>query len=412
MKRFLTLALSAALFSCTDSKRVEIPLMEDSSAFRDAAVSETVVAVLDSGEYLSSLISRSSPPYINSGEVSLVFNSLFRTDLCRPGETLFVYIDNDTVTDMLFKRREDQIYRVFKTESGWKGETVEVAVTYVPLLIRGKIDQESPSLWQGIIKAGGNDDLAATFCNLLQYQADFTFSSRVGDSFEILVFKKYLDGELIGRTPIFSGIYWGSKTFGDAYLYSHSRFSHFSRDGQSSERKFLSSPVSYTRISSHFSPARFHPILHYTRAHRGVDYSAPTGTPVSAVSGGTVSLSGWAGEAGIAVRIQHSGGIESEYYHLSRIADGVVKGKRVEQGQVIGFVGSTGLSTGPHLHFGIKINGTHVDPLPVLERASGEELPQSEKILFHKALRYYSLIGEITEDLSFIEIETSVNPSP
>lgn len=410
-KLYITIFVLAVL-SCRENKRREITLIEDSLPFQPQPVSETLTGVLDSGEYLSSLVTRVAASRMNTGEISLIFGQLFKTEQCRPGESLFVFVEKDSVTSFLFKRKEDQIYRVFRTDSGWRGETVEVDVSFVPFIIKGKLDAQNPSLWQSIINAGGNDDVAAAFCNLLEYQADFTFSSREGDSFEILIFKKYSGGTCIGRTSIISGNYWGSKTSGEAYLYPYSRFSHFSLDGQSSQRRFLSSPVSYSRISSGFSPARFHPILQYTRAHRGVDYSAPSGTPVSAIAAGTVILSGWSGEAGIAVRIKHSGGVESEYYHLSRIADGISMGKRVEQGQLVGFVGSTGLSTGPHLHFGIKINGTHVDPLPVLARASGEPLPENEKIVFEKAVRYYDIISAVVSDLGFIEMGKTATGYP
>ncbi len=408
MKNIYPLIFAALLFSCREDKRRDLTLRTDSIEFTKSPSAETLMGTLDSGEYLSSLLVRVSPSAVNVGEVSLVFGKLFRTEQCRPGESLFVYIESDTVAGIVFKRKEDQIYRVFRTQSGWEGETVIVDVSFVPFVIKGSIDSENPSLWQSIISSGGSDDVAAAFCNLLEYQADFTFSSRTGDSFEILIFKKYFEGNLIGRTPIISGSYWGSKTRGNVYLFPYSRFTHFSLDGQSAQRRFLSSPVSYSRISSGFSPARFHPILHYTRAHRGVDYSAPTGTPVSAIASGTVTLSGWAGEAGIAVRIKHSGGVESEYYHLSRISDGVSVGRRVEQGQVVGFVGSTGLSTGPHLHFGIKIDGKHVDPLPVLEKASGEPLPPEEKIIFKKAIRYYNFMSEVVSELNFIEIKNFI----
>jgi murein DD-endopeptidase MepM/ murein hydrolase activator NlpD len=140
---------------------------------------------------------------------------------------------------------------------------------------------------------------------------------------------------------------------------------YYDRDGQSLDGMFLRYPVAYTRISSFFSDSRFHPIKNRHLPHYGVDFAAPTGTPVVAVADGTVSKAGWLGGNGRMVKIRHDGTYESGYAHLSRIASGVTSGTRVRQGQVIGYVGSSGLATGPHLHFAMFRQGKYVDPLKV-----------------------------------------------
>ena len=367
--------------------------------------SDTLIGILQSGENITLLIERICGERINATEAATAFSTVFQPEYCRQGESLLVILDQDEVDRLIYIKKADQIFQVTRNDTIWFADTVFQPVDYVPVVISGTICNNTPSLWESILYSGGTDELAGTFCNLLECQVDFTFSSRDGDSFCVVYFKKYLQGEYIGRTLLLKGIYQGSLSSGDAYLYPSEEFSHFSSDGQSALRKFLSSPVSYTRISSGFSRSRFHPILGYNRAHRGVDYSAPTGTPVSAIAKGTVILAGRLGEPGIAVRIKHSDGFESEYYHLSRIADGITVGKRVEQGQIIGYVGSTGLSTGPHLHFGIKINGTHVDPVPVLARSSGEPVPQEEKQLFQGSLRFYQLLEKASLELSSLELQ-------
>ena len=150
---------------------------------------------------------------------------------------------------------------------------------------------------------------------------------------------------------------------------------YYAPDGKALKRSFLKSPLRFARISSRFSPARLHPILRTVRPHLGVDYAAPIGTPVQAVGAGLVTSAGYSGNNGRMVRIRHTGGFETMYLHLSRIA--VRSGARVSQGQVIGYVGSTGLSTGPHLDFRVLRHGKAINPLKVIF-PPGAPVPQSE----------------------------------
>lgn len=368
-------------------------------------LSDTIKGQLNPGENITVLINRICGDKVNSQSVASAFGSVFEPEKCKDGESLFVYINEGNIEKIIYKKKADQIFIATPEGETWFAETLLVEVIYLPVVIKGRIGETKPSLWESILSSGGNDELAGSFCNLLECQVDFTFASRDGDSFSVLYFKKFIDNEYIGRTPLLTCNYRGLKTSGNAFLFYYNNFYHFSRDGQSTLRKFLSSPVSYSRISSGFSSSRFHPILGYSRAHTGVDYAAPTGTPVSSIADGTVTYAGRLGQAGIAVKVKHRGGFESEYFHLSRIASGTRVGSRVEQGQVVGFVGSTGLSTGPHLHFGIKINGSHVNPLPVLERSSGVPLPDTEMIWFSNAIRTYSILETITNELEYIYIQ-------
>jgi murein DD-endopeptidase MepM/ murein hydrolase activator NlpD len=160
---------------------------------------------------------------------------------------------------------------------------------------------------------------------------------------------------------------------------------HYHRDGASLRTMFLKMPVPFGRISSPYSSARMHPVLGYTRAHRGVDYAAPTGTEIYAVGDGVITRRGWNGGYGNYVRVRHANGYETEYGHLSGYASGQSVGTYVRQGEVIGYVGSTGLSTGPHVHFGMKRNGSFVNPateiLPPADPLEGEELAEFRRQL-------------------------------
>jgi len=401
----ITLILFILLIGCS-TKKIEIIEETTVGEFIEIEVTsqnDTLKGELKSGENITLLIEKVCRDKINSYDLAKAFGEVFSAENCRDGESLFVFLENDEIEKVIYKKKIDVMFSAELIDDQWVAETLLIEVSYIPFVVKGIIGVTKPSLWESILVSGGNDELAASFCNLLECQVDFTFSSREGDSFIVMYFKKIYNNELIGRSPVLMGIYFGIKSSGDAFYYPLNKMNHFSSDGQSALRKFLSSPVSYTRISSGFSSSRFHPILGYNRAHRGVDFSAPSGTPVSAISSGVVTLASYAGQAGNAVRITHAGNIESEYFHLRSIAQGVKVGARVEQGKIIGFVGSTGLSTGPHLHFGIKINGSHVNPLPVLERSSGEPLPEEEKENFSRVLRLYSILTEITEDIQQVQ---------
>ncbi|MEW6676269.1 MAG: M23 family metallopeptidase, partial [Nitrospirota bacterium] len=172
---------------------------------------------------------------------------------------------------------------------------------------------------------------------------------------------------------------------------------YYDAEGKSLRRVFLKAPLSFRRLSSQFSRSRLHPILKIYRPHHGLDYSAPTGTPVSAVGDGTVTFSGYKRQYGKLVIIRHPNGYKTYYGHLSKIRKGIKRGIKVKQGQVIGYVGATGLATGPHLHYEIRINNKPVNPL-VLKLPQGKKIP--EKIM----AEFRNLKSQIDTQLASISI--------
>ncbi|HSD75138.1 MAG TPA: M23 family metallopeptidase, partial [Steroidobacteraceae bacterium] len=167
---------------------------------------------------------------------------------------------------------------------------------------------------------------------------------------------------------------------------------YYTPDGQSLRKTFLRAPVEFSRISSRFNPRRRHPILNTIRAHKGVDYAAPTGTPVRAAGDGRVHFRGRQGGYGNVVAIEHGGGISTLYGHLSRFAKGASQGQRVRQGQVIGYVGSTGLASGPHLHYEYRVNGVHRNPQTV---KLGDAQPIAAELLTDFTARTAPLLAEL-----------------
>jgi murein DD-endopeptidase MepM/ murein hydrolase activator NlpD len=213
------------------------------------------------------------------------------------------------------------------------------------------------------------------FADLLAWQVDFLTDPRPGDRFLVLVEELRVHGVELGFGRILVAEYEGPEASARATRWTgpDDVVDWYDDEGKSVRRAFLKSPLNYQRISSHFSARRRHPILKTVRPHWGVDYAAPSGTPVSALGSGVVTFAGRKGGFGNYVEVRHGSAYTTCYGHLSRFCDGVRAGRRVEQGQVLGYVGSTGLSTGPHLDFRVKHHGQFVDPLRI-EAPAGRRL--------------------------------------
>ncbi|MBS0288138.1 MAG: peptidoglycan DD-metalloendopeptidase family protein [Proteobacteria bacterium] len=219
-----------------------------------------------------------------------------------------------------------------------------------------------------------DDALIMELAQVFAYDIDFANDIQPSDSFKVLFEEYFVNGVKVGNGPIMAAEFVNNGKPYRAVRYTDASgvSSYYSPNGQSLKKAFIRTPVQYTRISSHFNLHRKHPVLHKIRAHKGVDYAAPTGTPVKAAGSGKVVFVGKKGGYGNAIILQHGTKYTTLYGHLSRFAK-IKNGTAVKQGQVIGYVGSTGLASGPHLHFEFRVNGVHHDPLKVA-------LPQDEGI--------------------------------
>ena len=222
------------------------------------------------------------------------------------------------------------------------------------------------SLYAAAAKAGMSQAMVGKLADLFKYDIDFVQDLREGDSFTVIYDDVYRDGSYYAEGDIVAAEFVNQGHRYTAYRFKKAdgHFGWFSEDGRPIQKSFLRIPVDFTRISSTFSAARFHPILGRMRAHKGVDYAAPTGTPIHAAGDGVIKFKGWMNGYGNFVVIQHNGSISTAYGHMSRFANERV-GQRVSQGQVIGYVGMTGLATGPHLHYEFRVNGAQRDPQTV-----------------------------------------------
>ena len=291
-----------------------------------------------------------------------------------PGRPYKIIIDNNNhINSFEYWIDDDYILNITSTESGFFAE--KVAVEYEKRIqhIGGKIKDN-------LISSVGEDRenlmLAIKLSDIFAWDIDFTTDIRKGDTFKIVAEGLYLNGEFKKYGEILSAEFANSGETYYAYRFEHNGWSdYYDADGKSLRRLFLKAPLNFRRISSEFSKKRFHPILKIYRPHLGVDYSALAGTPVSAVGDGKVTFAGYKGQKGKLVVIKHLNGYKTYYGHLSKIAKGIRKGKKVQQGHIIGYVGSSGLATGPHLDYRIKVKNKFVNPL-ALKMPRGKSIPR------------------------------------
>lgn len=271
----------------------------------------------------------------------------------------------------------DRKLRVARKGERFTAEILEIPSTTQTVAVSGRI---RGSLFWSMEQAGERPELALLAAEIFAWDLDFYTDPREGDEFSLLVEKKeYANGQPPMYQRILAARYDNAGTVYEAYLFpdQQGKARYFSADGKSLQSAFLRSPLRFdARVTSRFTMSRLHPVLRIRRPHLGTDYAAPAGTPVQAIGSGVVTAAGRSGDAGNMVTVKHAGSYETQYLHLSRVS--VRRGQRVEQGQQIGLVGTTGLSTGPHLDFRVRRNGAYVDferlRLPRTESLSVEEM--------------------------------------
>ena len=268
---------------------------------------------------------------------------------------------------------------------------IERPVTSEVVRLEGEVES---SLFGAMDSAGGDAELAVQIAQIYQWDIDFLRDIRKGDTFVVVADRQTVEGEFYGWGTVFATRFVNKGRTLDAVVYpdDSGRLGYYDLEGKPLRKQFLRSPLKFSRVTSRFSMSRFHPVLRRRMPHYGVDYGAPTGTPVHVTADGTVTLAGRNGGGGNMVTVRHTNGYQTNYLHLSRYGKGIRRGARVSQGQVIGFVGSTGLSTGPHLDYRVTLNGKWINPLaissPAVKPLSADRL---QRFLAH-ALAVLSLI--------------------
>ena len=302
------------------------------------------------------------------------------------------YNPEGKVTEFIYKPNPIDIYCIdipVSNSEDLKVTKEEVSTEVVRL--EGKIKY---SLYESMMECANSPQLALQLAEIFAWQIDFLTECREGDTFNILVEKQYR-GDFYRWGEVLAAQYKGellSKHTAILFKDPSGHTDYYTEEGDSLRKAFLRAPLHYKYISSYFSKNRLHPILRIWRPHLAIDYAAPTGTPVSTIGDGTVIFAGWNGGYGNYIKVRHPNNYVSGYGHLSRFAKGLKKGQKVKQGEIIGYVGATGLATGPHLDFSISENGERVDFLKL-------ELPAASSIDHQYLTQFNEVKDKLLSDL-------------
>jgi murein DD-endopeptidase MepM/ murein hydrolase activator NlpD len=290
----------------------------------------------------------------------------------RPGDEIEITHDDGNLVSLYRKLSLTSALNISKDSSGYMAKILDRPIEIRKRRAYGRIDS---SLFESGNAAGLPDKLIMNLAGIFAWDIDFVLDIRVGDDYYLLYEEIYQDGEFVTDGEIIAAEFNNDGRTYQAirFVDNDGRADYFTPDGSSVRKAFVRAPVDFSRISSSFNPRRRHPVLNTIRAHRGVDYAAPRGTPIKAAGDGKIIFRGRKGGYGNAVIVQHGGNITTLYAHMSNFARSAPVGSRVVQGQVIGFVGSTGLATAAHLHYEYRLNGVHRNPRTV-------KLPKAEPI--------------------------------
>jgi murein DD-endopeptidase MepM/ murein hydrolase activator NlpD len=326
-------------------------------------IRETVVfptdKTLKAGENFTAALQKFGLSPQDAANASAAAQRAFNLRKVRAGNTITVGRSVEgTLREIDYKIDAGRILKILPGDDGYSAEIHEIPSKTEVVAVSGQVDD---SLFNAVEDAGESPELAMRLAQIFGYDLDFYTDPRKGDTFRVVLEKKrYANGQMAGYGKIFAAEYENAGKKYQALLFHDpvGQPGYYTADGKSLQKAFLRSPLKYgAPITSHFSRARFHPILKIYRPHLGTDYGAPVGTPVQSIGGGTVLFAGRHGGEGNAVHIRHANGYETMYLHLSRLF--VHTGQHVEIGKIIGLVGSTGLSTGPHLDFRILQRGKY-----------------------------------------------------
>lgn len=348
-------------------------------------------SVVGAGQHLSSILSRYG---VNLGTIDTIAQNakpVFDVRKIRQGNNYTIFQSRDSIRTAKYFVYENSpiLYTVFELFDSLKVYQAEKEVVYKMKTAQGEIQS---SLWNAMKASNLDPILALKMEEIYAWTVDL-FGLQKGDRFRLVYDEIYVDSTSIGINNIYAAQfdYYGKAILAFRFDKNDS-VGYYNEKGENLQKEFLKAPLKFSRISSGFSGGRMHPILRIVRPHHGVDYAAPTGTPVMSIGEGTVVSRGWAGGGGNTVKIRHNSVYTTVYMHLSRYADGINTGSRVRQGQVIGYVGSTGLSTGPHLDFRVYKGGSPVNPLTI---ESPPAKPVDEKYMAEYSILKDSLLREL-----------------
>ncbi len=368
----------------TESSTTETIAIENVESEQELTQANVITIEVEKGDTLSSIfnnldIHSELTRLLNLGKEAKPFKRIY------PGQKLhFTLVDNKIEKLELEKSITKSLF-LYSEGDTFVTEETERELDKVSQIATGSIDQ---SLFLAGMDAGMSDGLIMDLAAIFGWDIDFALDMRVGDNFTVLYEELYLDGDKVADGNIIAAEFMNNGKTYRAYRYtdSNGKTEYYSPDGKSMRKPFMRTPVDLARISSHFNLRRKHPVLNRIRAHKGVDYAASRGTPIKATGDGKVVHRGKKGGYGNTIILRHGNTYTTLYAHMSKYARSTGVGSRVKQGQIIGYIGSTGLATGPHLHYEFRVNGVHRNPLKV-KLPSANPLPKSEMDSFQTSIQ-------------------------
>lgn len=381
----------------------------------DAENYRTESAEIRSGETLGKILGNYGVSAAMIDRLDKASADIFPLRNIRAGHRYMAFIHEDSLyephLDYLAYERSATDYVVF----GFANDSITVTEGAKELTLRRQKKSATihSSLWGAIMEQNLPYALAAELEDIYQWTVDF-FGIQKGDNFTVIYDEKFIDDSI----PAGIGRVWGAKfTHAGKEYYAipfrqNEKIQYWEYDGASLRKQMLKAPLKYTRISSRFTYARKHPIYKVYRPHTGVDYAAPKGTPVHATADGTVIFKDWGGGGGNTLKIKHAGNLMTGYLHLSGYAKGIRQGSHVSQGQLIGYVGSTGASTGPHLDYRIWKNGKPIDPLKIPQEPA-EPIAKANRAEFEfvRDRIVAELEGDVKEEEKITQLDSIVLPT-
>ena len=393
--RFYTLLiLSLLFFACKDKNANNNSSSENDSTSVNAVSHSKIIKygvdvtdliesenTISPGYSLSNILSSSGADANSINNLNLIPDSILNSRKINAGNKYTIYNVNDSAHTLRYfvyhKSKQDFVVLEFLED------TIIASIFSKPAISKKRVSGAviTSSLWNAISDSELDINLALKLSDIYAWSIDF-FGLQKMDSFIVYYSELYIDNEPIGIDSIYSAIFYhANHPYYAIYFEKEDIKGYWDLEGNSLRKAFLKAPLSFSRISSHFTYARKHPIYKTVRPHTGVDYAAPAGTPVMSIGDGVVIAKGYKGGGGNTIKIRHNSVYTTAYLHLSKFASNIKEGTHVSQGQVIGYVGSTGSSTGPHLDFRVWKNGEPINPLK-LESPPVEPIPDNLKAEF------------------------------
>jgi len=330
----------------------------------EAPIRKELTSIVKKGETLEIILDRIMPHQTTMSIINSLKTAGFPFRKCIPGDSVTVVKMDEDFQKLIYRKNPMLKYYVTADSQEFFVSMKYPYIDTVVCVLKGEVNS---TLYESMLKSGETPNLVYRFADIFAWEIDFVTDTRNGDTFYVYFEKTFCDSQFLDYQNMLAARYKGEvgDYFGIYYADPEGHEDYYNLKGESLRKSLLKSPLRFSYISSYFSKRRYHPILKVWRPHHGLDYVAPKGTPVSAIGDGIVIYKGWKGGYGNLIEIRHKNNFKTRYGHLSKFAKGIYKGKRVKMGELIGYVGATGLATGPHLHFEMHKNGVPINPLKV-----------------------------------------------